>query len=139
MDNLRPKIWVGVIVHKDWKILFGKRKNAHGDGTRQFPWWHLEFWEEVFDCAKREVLEETALNIKNLQIGPYTNDIFDKETKHYITLFVVSEYDSWLLQIMEKEKCDAWEWRWRDEIPENIFLPIQNLIKQWFNPFDLLK
>jgi len=37
MDNLRPKIGVGVIVHKEGKILFGKRKNAHGDGTRQFP------------------------------------------------------------------------------------------------------
>lgn len=139
MDNLRPKIGVGVIVHKEGKILFGKRKNAHGDGTRQFPWWHLEFWEEVFDCAKREVLEETGLNIKNLQIGPYTNDIFVQENKHYITLFVICEYDSWELQLMEPEKCDVRERKLKNEIPEKLFLPIQNLIKQWCNPFDLLK
>jgi 8-oxo-dGTP diphosphatase len=139
MTDIRPKIWVGVIIHKEDKILFGKRKNAHGDGTRSFPWGHLEFWEEVFDCAKREVLEETNLNIKNLQIGPYTNDIFDYETKHYITLFVICEYDSWLLQIMEPEKCDAWEWKWIWEILNNVFLPIQNLIKQWYDIFDLIK
>ena len=139
MDNLRPKIWVGVIVHKDGKILFGKRKNAHGDGSRSFPWWHLEFWEEVFDCAKREVLEETWLTIKNLRIGPYTNDIFQEEDKHYITLFVISEYESGNLQIMEPEKCDIWEWKWKEEIPEKLFLPIQNLIQLWQNPFDFIK
>lgn len=139
MDNLRPKIGVGVIVHKEGKILFGKRKNAHGDGTRSFPWWHLEFWEEVFDCAKREVLEETWLTIKNLRIGPYTNDIFDQENKHYITLFVISEYEDGILEIKEPEKCDAWEWRWIWEIPNNVFLPIENLIKQWYNIFDIIK
>lgn len=138
MTDLRPKIWVGVIVYKDGKILFGKRKNAHGDGTRSFPWWHLEFGEEVFECAKREVLEETWLTIKNLRIGPYTNDVFDQENKHYITLFIISEYDSWDLQIMEPEKCDAWEWKSKEEIPETVFLPIQNLINQWYNPFDLI-
>lgn len=139
MTDLRPKIGVGVIVYKEGKILFGKRKNAHGDGTRSFPWWHLEFWEEVFDCAKREVLEETWLTIKNLRIGPYTNDIFDQENKHYITLFIISEYESGILEIKEPEKCDAWEWKWIWEILNNVFLPIQNLIKQWYDIFDLIK
>lgn len=139
MTDLRPKIGIGVIVHKDGKILFGKRKNAHGDGTRSFPWWHLEFGETVFDCAKREVMEETWLCIKNLRMGPYTNDIFEQENKHYITLFIISEYKSGDLEIREPEKCDAWEWKSNEEIPENIFLPIQNLMKQWYNPFDLIK
>lgn len=32
MEN-RPKVGVGVLVLKDGKVLFGKRKNAHGDGS----------------------------------------------------------------------------------------------------------
>ncbi|MDD3262376.1 MAG: NUDIX hydrolase [Candidatus Absconditabacteria bacterium] len=139
MTDLRPKIGVGVIVYKEGKILFGKRKNAHGDGTRSFPGGHLEFGEEVFDCAKREVLEETGLTIKNLRIGPYTNDIFDQENKHYITLFIISEYESGILEIKEPEKCDAWEWKGIGEILNNVFLPIQNLIKQGYDIFDLIK
>ena len=34
---MRPKVGVGVIVRKDGKILLGKRRNAHGDGTWSFP------------------------------------------------------------------------------------------------------
>jgi 8-oxo-dGTP diphosphatase len=120
-------------------LLTDNFQKAEWRGTKPSASLFLEFWEEIFDCAKREVLEETGLNIKNIKIGPYTNDIFDQENKHYITLFVVSEYDSWLLQIMEPEKCDIWEWKRKEEIPENLFLPIQNLIKQWCNPFDLIK
>ena len=65
MDE-RPKVGVGVIIIKDGKVLLGKRKNAHGEGSWSFPGGHLEFNEELFDCAKREVLEETGIKIKNL-------------------------------------------------------------------------
>jgi len=38
METIRPKIGVGVmIINKEGKILLGKRKNAHGDGTWSFP------------------------------------------------------------------------------------------------------
>ena len=40
MEN-RPKIGVGIIVIKDGKILFGKRKNAHNEGSWSFPGGHL--------------------------------------------------------------------------------------------------
>lgn len=137
MNNFIPKVGVGVIIHKDGKILFGKRINAHWDGTWSFPGWHLEFWEEIFDCAKREVFEETWLTIKNIRVWPYTNDIFEQENKHYITLFIISEYESGILELKEPEKCDFWEWRWIGETPENLFLPIKNLIKQWYNIFNI--
>ena len=60
MDN-RPKIGFGVIVIKDNKVLLGKRKNAHGEGFWCFPGGHLEFNEEIGDCAVREVKEETGI------------------------------------------------------------------------------
>jgi len=43
--NERPKVGVGVIIVKNNKILFGKRKNAHGEGSWSFPGGHLEFKE----------------------------------------------------------------------------------------------
>jgi 8-oxo-dGTP diphosphatase len=46
MDEIkRPKVGVGVIIKKDGKVLMGKRKNAHGDGTWSFTGGHLEFGE----------------------------------------------------------------------------------------------
>jgi len=135
MEKERPKIGIGVCVIKDGKVLFGKRKNAHGQGSWCFPGGHLELNENIEDCAKREVLEETGLSIKNLRFGPYTNDIFEKEGKHYATLFVIADYDSGELKLMEPEKCEKWDWFKWEELPQPLFLSVQNLLKGKYNPF----
>jgi len=82
MNNV--KVGVGVIVIKNKSILLGKRKGSHGAYTWNFPGGHLEYSESIFECAKREVKEEVGIEITNLRQGPYTNDIFMKERKHYI-------------------------------------------------------
>lgn len=134
MEN-KPKIGVGVIVIKDNKVLLGKRKNTHGEGSWGLPGGHLELNEEIEDCASREVREETSIKIKNIRMGAFTNDIFKKERKHYVTLFVIADYSSGKVKVMEPEKCERWEWfRW-DGLPQPLFMPIQNLLKQKFDPF----
>lgn len=130
---MKPQVGVAVIVVKNSKILLGKRRNSHGSGTWQFPGGHLEFGETIEDCAKRELFEETGLTIRNIRSGPYTNDIFKTERKHYITLFVIAEYDSGVLTLKEPHKCEKWEWFSWSHLPEPKFLPIRNLIKQHFN------
>jgi 8-oxo-dGTP diphosphatase len=130
----RPKVGVGVIVLKDRKVLLGKRKNAHGDGTWSFPGGHLEFGESVEACAMRETEEETGIAIKNIRQGTFTNDVFEKEGKHYITLFMLAEHASGVPEVCEPEKCERWEWFAWDKLPSPLFLPIQNLIKQGYKP-----
>jgi len=135
MQN-RPAVGVAVIVIKNGKVLLGKRLNAHGSGTWAFPGGHLEFGESIEGCAKREVFEETGLLIKRTQCVAYTNDIFKEEKKHYVTLFVVSEYDSGELQLKEPDKCEKWDWFNWNEFPEPLFLSLKNLLDQGFNPTD---
>lgn len=130
----RPYVGVGVIVTKGNRVLLGKRKNSHGSGTWQFPGGHLELNETIEACARREVREETGLQIKDLRLGPYTNDIFAEEAKHYITLFVVAAYESGELRVREPEKCETWEWFAWPDLTQPLFLPIQNLLKQGFSP-----
>lgn len=133
MTDNRPKIGVGVIIIKENKILLGKRKNAHGDGTWSFPGGHLEFNEEIEACAIREVKEETNISIKNLRKLTFTNDMFEKEGKHYVTLFIIAEFDSGEVKNMEPDKCELWDWFEQDKFPQPLFTPIQNLLKQKFN------
>jgi len=125
----RPKVGIGVIINKDDKILLGKRINAHGEGTWSFPGGHLEFGESWEECAKREVLEETNLQISNLKFHAVTNDIFEEENKHYITIFMKCDFASGELQNMEPQKCEKWDWFSWDELPDKLFLPIRNLRK----------
>jgi 8-oxo-dGTP diphosphatase len=133
----RPLIGIGVIVIKDNKALLGKRKNSHGEGSWCFPGGHLEFNEKIEECGRREVLEETGIEIKNIKLGPFTNDIFKKEGKHYVTLFLISDYDSGEVRVMEPDKFEKWGWFEWGKLPKPLFLPIQNLLKQKFNPFKL--
>lgn len=136
MEENRPKVGVGVIIRRDNKILLGKRKNAHGDGTWSFPGGHLEFGETPEDCAKRETFEETGLILNTFIKSGYTNDIFDKENKHYITLYMITNLEEGEPELKEPEKCEQWQWFEWSKLPEPLFVPIQNLLKDNFNPFN---
>jgi 8-oxo-dGTP diphosphatase len=86
------------------------------------------------DCAVREVAEETGIKIKNIKKWTYTNDVFSKEEKHYITLYALCEYDSGEVKLMEPEKCEIWGWFEWGSLPEPLFIPIQNLLKEADDP-----
>lgn len=133
-DKIRPKVGVGVIIIKDGKVLLGKRKGAHGDGSWAFPGGHLEFNESLENCAKREIMEETGITIKDIKKLTYTNDIFPNQGKHYITCYVKANYDSGEVKVMEPNKCEIWKWFEWNKFPEPIFLPLHNLLKENINP-----
>lgn len=133
----RPKVGIGVIVIKDDKVLLGKRKNAHGEGAWCYPGGHLEYGESFEECAMREVMEETSIEIKNLRFGIVTNDIFYDEQKHYVTICMVADFASGEVKVMEPEKCEKWGWFEWDKLPELLFLPTINQLKAGFNPFKL--
>ena len=131
----RPRVGVAAIVKHQGKVLLGKRRGSHGEGTWALPGGHLEFGEEIEVCARREIEEETGLTVKNLRVGPITNDIFTTEARHYVTIFVICEYADGELTVLEPEKCEAWQWfRWT-ALPRPLFLPLQNLLKTTFDPF----
>lgn len=131
-SKIRPAIGVGVCLIKDGNVLLGKRINSHGKGTWSFPGGHLEMNETWEFCAEREVFEETGLRIKNPEFIGVTNDIFYEEKQHFITIFIKADYDSGELKSMEPEKCSEWKWFSRGNLPQPLFLPITNLIKQGF-------
>jgi len=133
-ENNRPKVGVGVFVLNDGKFLMQKRKGKHGDGTWSLPGGHLEFGESVEDCARREIMEEMGVKIKNLRYGPFTNDIFNKEGKHYVTLFVVAEYESGEPEVREPETTEDLGWFDMGDLPNPLFLPLNNLFNTGFNP-----
>ncbi len=131
----RPIVGVAGIVFKEGKVLLGKRKGSHGAGTWGFPGGKLELNEGLEACFERELFQETGIRAKNLRLGPFTNDIFEKEKAHYITLYILADYDSGEPKVMEPDKCEKWEWHYFSSLPQPLFLPIQNLIRQGYCPF----
>lgn len=131
MDDQRPKVGTGVIIFKDNKVLLGKRKSIHGNGAWSFPGGHLEHKESFEDCVKRETKEEAGIEIKDIEFIWATNDIFEENEKHYVTIFMKANYASGEIKITEPDKWEKWEWFDVEDLPENLFLPIRNLFKVW--------
>jgi 8-oxo-dGTP diphosphatase len=130
----RPKVGVGVLIHKEGKFLFGFRMSAHGSGTWCPPGGHLEAGESFKECARREVLEETGVEIHNIRVGTVTNDIFEEDGKHYITVNMLADWKSGEPRTMEPGKLEDFTWFSWDNLPEDIFLTVQNMKKQGFRP-----
>jgi 8-oxo-dGTP diphosphatase len=124
----RPKVGVDVVVRKGDMILLHERKGDNNDWVWHVPGGHLELFEEVFDCAKREVKEEIDIEVKNLKVAKILNNIYRDIGIHYVTFYVDSELESGEPKIMEPEKCKSIKWFKISEIPENLHPSFQRLV-----------
>jgi 8-oxo-dGTP diphosphatase len=131
-----PRVGIAaILIRDDQKILLGKRKSAHGAGKYAFPGGHLESTESWAECAKRECEEETNLIVdKPFELVTVTNDVMPEEGRHYVTCFMQASVKSTQrVSNMEPDKCEGWGWFTWEQIaamkPDQIFVPIQNLIK----------
>jgi 8-oxo-dGTP diphosphatase len=144
------RVGVGVIVRRDGRVLLGLRAGSHGSGTWALPGGHLEFGETPEQCACREVLEETGLQIQSLQRAPWTSDHFESLGRHYLTVFIVADVVGDLAgdlaghatgdalrheaRRMEPDKCLRWDWfAWAD-LPEPLFEPLRSLWASGYVP-----
>ncbi len=132
LEKAEGRVRVGVAIVLRWgsEVLMGLRKGSHGAGTWAFPGGHLEKGESVFQCAARELVEETGTEISPelFKKLTYTNDVFESEGKHYITLYVETFYEGrcGIPRVMEPEKCEKLQWF--SAPPSPLFLPVQNLL-----------
>lgn len=134
MKPREPSVGVGVIILRGGLILLGQRIGSHGAGTWALPGGHLEFGETVEQCAAREVLEETGLELREFKAAPYTNDFFASESKHYVTLFAVAESQEGEPSVLEPTKCLGWHWFHWSELPDPLFQPLKTLVSTGFVP-----
>jgi len=118
-DNF-PKVGVGVMIFKDGKVLFGKRKGSHGEGEYAFPGGHLDYMETIEDCAKRETFEETGIEIQNIRFQFLAN-VHKYKPKHYLHIGVIADYKSGEVQLKEPDKCENWNWYSLDNLSESLF------------------
>lgn len=126
-----PRIGVATIVKKDNAILLGLRKSELGKNTWGLPGGKLYHLEDPKDCALRELKEETNLvtTKDKLVLAGTSNTIFDENT-HYITIIYEVKSFSGKLKLMEPDKCQLWSWFEIPDIPDNIFLPLKNYLKE---------
>lgn len=123
-----PWVGVGVIITRNNQVLLLKRKSVHGADSWSTPGGHLGFGETPEACAIREAKEETDIDITAIKFRAVTNDIFEVEGKHYITLWMGGEHLSGEPKVNAAYEMSEVGWFSWDELPEPLFLSFRNLL-----------
>jgi 8-oxo-dGTP diphosphatase len=123
-DRSKIKACVGVMIFKDGKILLGKRKGSHGVGEYAIPGGHLEFGESFEECIRREIKEETNLEIKNIRFLSLAN-IFRHENRQDMLGSFQTDWAEGEAKLMEPEKCEGWDWYSLENLPSPLFYPTE--------------
>ena len=132
-----PRVGVALILEKEGKVLLVRRKGAHGEGTWSTPGGHLEFGESLESCSIRETKEETGVTASDPKFAALTNDVFEKEDKHYITIWMRSTIFTGLPYPAAVEEVAEIGWFGWDALPEPLFLPLENLLRHNGYPADI--
>lgn len=138
MKETRPLAGVGVLVIRDGKAPLARRKGSHGDGEYSFPGGYLELGESFEECARREVLEETGMKIKNVRFQ-YLGNLKKYNGKHHVQIGLIAEWKSGEPRCNEPHKSEKWEWFDINDLPEPLFEPCRiafNALKSGKNYFD---
>ena len=131
-------VGIGILVWKDKKTLLGLRKRSHGADSYQSPGGHLEYMESFEECAKREVLEESGIEIENIRFL-CTANVRAFTPKHYIHIGLEADWKSGEPESREPEKTGPWGWYSIDDLPQpmNVFTNLAfRTLKEGITYFD---
>jgi 8-oxo-dGTP diphosphatase len=128
-----PTVGIGVIIRNRGRVLVGKRRGGLGAGSWGVPGGQLELFESWDDCARREVREETGLELGALRYVAATNDVFVAEHQHYVTVYLESETNAEPGNPSPRETV-RWEWHSWDALPTPVFASLENLRRTGYRP-----
>ncbi|MBR3511734.1 MAG: NUDIX domain-containing protein [Clostridia bacterium] len=136
MEEKVVRLGIGVMILDGDKILLGHRAKKRADtggifepDSWTFPGGKQEFGETFYEGAKREVKEETNLDISDLELFGAEDDV--QPNKHYVTLHIIARSHSGELKTMEPEKEDEWRWFQLNDLPDNVYTPSKKFIDNY--------
>jgi 8-oxo-dGTP diphosphatase len=98
-----------LLLNGEGKVLLGERVNVSAAGLLSTPGGRIEQNETMFECAHRELLEETGVDVHP---GAFRLLGFKEHFRfgnHYIMIYVTAFHYGTVVN-KEPEKCKGWEW-----------------------------
>ncbi len=132
----RDYIGVGggaLIFNEKKEILLMKRS---GEVRNNSGWWakpggRVEYNETAVKMVKREIKEETNIEIDIWGLLPHTDHIIKEEVQHWLAINFLANYKKGELKIMEPHKCVELGWFSLDKLPKKIEQTTREAIKNY--------
>lgn len=115
-DNLKDSDIDEVVVRTKGLIINDKDEITLGYShkTYQFPGGHLEYGESLDECLKREIKEETGIELEDVKLNPFVKIIYytknyrecGKNRKNEIYYFIIKTNKVFN---MDEANLDEWE------------------------------
>lgn len=135
IDGGQVKVSCEIIVKDGNRVLMGRRGNVFGKGSWAFPGGHLEYGEKTEGCVRRELNEEVGIEPLEMELIGIINDIRREEDKtHYIRFVYVVKKFSGEVTNREPDKCEGWEWKEKNNLPEPIFIGHRKVVELYRAP-----
>jgi 8-oxo-dGTP diphosphatase len=117
-----PGVGLGVILEREGRILLGERLGWSGR-RYSIPGGMLDAGESFEEGARREIKEETDLDLIDVRVIAITNNLttYRETGVHHISVVLFSDHFRGELRLMEPEKCAGWSWHDPRSLPEPHF------------------
>jgi len=123
------RVGVQVFVVRNGQLLLGKRRNGFQPDTWALPGGCLEPGESIFECAARELWEETGLVAREFRLVCISDAT--PETNHFLQIGVEALDWRGIPINKEPEFCCALHFYDLEELPNCIFGSSQQLISNY--------
>ncbi|MFA6536547.1 MAG: NUDIX domain-containing protein [Candidatus Paceibacterota bacterium] len=136
-ENKKVGAGFGVMVFKNGDILLGRRHSdsdkadseLHGEGAWTMPGGKLEYGESFEDGARREVSEETGINLEDVRVICVNND--KNEHAHFVTIGLFSDKFNGEPKVMEPDEITEWQWFGINNLPTPLYFPSAKIVDNY--------
>ena len=127
----------GVMIIRNGKVLLCRRHDdpekasslLNGAGTWTMPGGKLHFHESFEDGARREVLEETGIKLKDMRLICVNNNMVEKA--HFVTVGLLCNDFEGEPRAMEPDEITEWRWFEIDRLPSPMYFPSARIIENY--------
>lgn len=88
----------------------------------------MEYMESFEGCARREVREETGIEIENVRFLRLMN-LKAYAPRHYVDIGLTADWKSGEPRALEPDRVELWKWYRIDNLPSPLFASVLTYIE----------